>query len=144
MGERGIGRRARDAHEIGMELEIAGDVLAGDRIAMRVHHEFVERTAAEGIHAFVSRDGAFFEQHIVAVLLDEIFDQMIDEARIDERRIGGHAHDDVGVEQFGGARKPRQHVVFRSAHDGHIVLAAEFDDGVVAADWWTSRSRSAR
>ena len=127
-----IFRRARDRHEIGMELEIAGDMLARGCIVARIHHQLVERTARERIHALMRGDSTFLQQNIIAVLRDQMLHQMIDKARIDERRIGGHAHDDIGIEQFGGARKAGQHVILRPAHHGHIVGAAEFGDGVVA------------
>ena len=46
---------------------------------------------------------------------------MIDERRVDERRVGRDAHDDVGVERLRGPREAREHVVFRAAHDGDAV-----------------------
>ena len=74
---------------------------------------------------------AFFHQHIIAALLDHAGDQMIDEARIDERRIGGHPHDDVGIQLFGGAGEAGQHIVFRPAHHGDAFGCAEFHNRVV-------------
>ena len=75
---------------------------------------------------------ALFQQHIIAILLDQGGDQMIDKAGIDEGRIGRDAHDDVGIQFFGGAGKARQHIVFRPAHHGDAFAVAPFHDRVVA------------
>ncbi len=77
------------------------------------------------------RHRAVFEQHVIGIVFDHGRDQMIDEAGIDEGRIGIDTHDDVGIEEIGGARKPRQHIVLGPAHHRHAMFAAEFDDGVV-------------
>ena len=68
--QRRIRLGARDGHEIGMQLEIAGDVLARDRIVVRVHHQLVERAARERIDALMRGDRAVFQQHVIAALLD--------------------------------------------------------------------------
>ena len=74
---------------------------------------------------------ALFHQHIIAILVDQAGDQMIDEARIHERRIGGDAHDDIGIELFGGAGETGQHIVFGAAHHGDAVCRAEFHNRLV-------------
>ena len=40
--QRRIGRGAHDLHEIGMQLEIAGDMLARGGIVGRIHHQPVQ------------------------------------------------------------------------------------------------------
>ena len=52
----GIGRGAGDRDEIGMQLEIAGDVFARHRIVGRIHHQLVERAARHRIDAFMRGD----------------------------------------------------------------------------------------
>ncbi len=79
-GKRGIGGCARDAHEIGMELEITGDMFARDRIVGRIHHQLVERAPRKGIDAFMGGDGTVFQQNVIAVLLDQRGHQMIHES----------------------------------------------------------------
>ena len=56
---------------------------------------------------------------------------MIDEVRVDEGRIRGNPHDDVGVQHFGGAREAGQNVVFGAADHANAVCPTELDDGVV-------------
>ena len=101
-----------------MQLEIAGNVLAGHRIVSGIHHQLVKGAAGERVHALMSASGALFHQNIVAALLDHAGDQMIDEPRIQERRVGANPHHDIGVQHFGGAGEAGQHVVFRAAHNG--------------------------
>ena len=127
----GIGPRPRDLHEIGMQLEVAGDVLARDRIVGRIHHQLVQGAPRHRIDAFVRGDRAVFEQDVIAALVDHRRQQMVDERRVDEGRIGGHADDDVGVQKLGGARETGENVVFRSADDANAMRPAEFGDGVV-------------
>ena len=112
--QRRIGRRPRDGHEIGMKLEIARDMLARDRIVAGVRHQLVEAAPGQRVDAFMGAKRALFHHHIIAILLDQAGDQMIDEACIQEGRIGRNPHDDVGIEQFGGAGKPGKHIVFRA------------------------------
>ena len=102
-----IGRGAHDLHEIGMQLEIAGDMFARRRIVGGIHHQLVQRAAGEGIDAFMGACRALFHQHIIAVLLDQGGDQMIDKTGIDEGRIRGHAHDDVGIQLLRRRRAKR-------------------------------------
>jgi len=76
--------------------------------------------------------GPFFQKNVVAVLFKKCRDEVIDEGCVDERCIGVHAHDYVGIEQFCGAGEPRQHVIFGAAHHGDIVVACPFRNRVVA------------
>ncbi len=130
-GERRIGGRARNTHEIGIELEIAGDMFARDRIIGRIHHQLVEPPPREGIHTFMRGNGAIFEQNVIAILIDQRGDEMIHEACIDEGRIGGNPHDDIGIGCLRCQRETRQHVIFRPADDSDSIAFAEFDDGII-------------
>ena len=76
---------------------------------------------------------AIFHQHIIAVLLDQGGDQVIDKTGIDEGRIGRHPHDDVGIQLFGGAGIARQHIVFRPAHHDDAFVVAPFDNRLIGA-----------
>ena len=87
-GQRRIWGGAHDLYEVGMQLEIAGDMLARGRIGGGIHHQLVQGAAAEGIDALMGAVSALFQQHVIAVLLDQGGDQVVDEAGIDERRIG--------------------------------------------------------
>ena len=86
--QRRISRRARNRNELGMKLEIAGDMLTCDRVVMRIHHQLVEGAAREGIDTFMRGLRAVFHQYVIAFLRDYGGHEMIDKTGIDERRVG--------------------------------------------------------
>ena len=106
-------------------------MLARRRIVAGIHHQPVQRAAAERVHAFMGAFHPVFQQHIVAILFDQGGNQMIHETRVYEGRIRRDAHDDVGVQLFSGTGIAAQHIVFRPAHHDDIVGVAPFHDGFV-------------
>ena len=130
-GQRWIRLGAHGLHKFRMQPEIAGDMLARRGVMGGIHHQPVQGAAAERIHAFMGARRAVFQKDIVAILLDQGGDEMIDKAGIDEGSVRRHPHDDVGIQFFGGLGIARQHVIFRPAHHGDAVGVAPFHDGLV-------------
>ena len=77
-----IGCGMHDAHEIGVQLEIARHMLARDRIAAGLAHQFLERAAGERVHAFMRAQRARIGLHIIPVLRDQRVDHMVDEGGV--------------------------------------------------------------
>jgi len=122
---------AHDLHKIGMQLEIAGDMFARFWIMSGVHHQPVKRAPAEWIDPFMGAFRAVLQQNVIAVLLDKGGDQVIHKTSIDERNVGRHLHDDVGVQLLGGAGIAGQHIVFGTAHHGDALGIAPFHDRLI-------------
>ena len=106
-------------------------MLARGRIVAGIHHQPVQRAAAEGVHAFMGAFHAVFQQDIVAILFDQGGNQVIHETRVYEGRVRRHPYDDVGVQLFGRAGIAAQHIIFGPAHHDDVVGVAPFHDGFV-------------
>ena len=76
-------------------------------------------------------------QHVARVVRradvgQERFDDSVGDPRIDQRAVGCHSHDDVGIGGTRGPDHPGQHVLLAAPQDPDSLGGSSFDDRVVA------------
>ena len=129
--QRRIGRQIGGLDLVGPPLEIAGDMLAGDGIAARMGGEPVQRLAGEHVYAFMGAEHAGFELHEIRAGAGQAVDQIVDQIRIDQRRVAGDPQQGAGAGLQRRQPVALQHILQRPAHTDHADFGAKLLDGVV-------------